>query len=144
MDIQKLSQALTQEEAKKNHMYLDTVGKWTIGVGHNLTDKDISDRAVQVILEDDINDVVTILNQKIPWWNNQDDVRQRVLADMCFNMGWGNGLHGLSSFPHMLEFVRTKQYSTAAQHGLDSHWAKQVGSRATKLMKMMETGQDEV
>jgi lysozyme len=53
-DILKVQLAV--DEGRKAKMYLDTVGKWTIGVGHNLSDKPISQRAIDVIFEDDIGD----------------------------------------------------------------------------------------
>ena len=50
-----LQAQLTVDEGHKNFMYKDTKGIPTIGIGHNLN-KPISDRAVQVIFEDDMAD----------------------------------------------------------------------------------------
>ncbi len=147
MDIAKLVEALKHEESPGGRpnlkMYLDTVKKWTIGFGHNLSDKPISAHACEMILDDDVQDVINELNIRIPWWQGLDDVRQRVLADMCFNMGWGNGKKGLSSFPNTLRLIQQKKYVEAANAMRNSLWYKQVGPRAVKLCKMMETGLDQ-
>jgi len=145
MNIQTLQGMLLEEECSEGKpalkLYTDSVGKLTIGVGRNLSDGGISETEALFMLGNDMAKASLELDKQIPWWKNVDEIRQLVLCDMCFNMGWGNNIHGLSSFPNFLEAVRTGHYEDAAKHGLDSHWAQQVGRRATRLMKMMSTGQ---
>src|SRR5690349_23604373 len=68
MSVTNIYEQLERDEAKRNRPYRDSVGKLTIGVGHNLDDKPISDRAVRVILEDDVadarRDLQTALDRK--------------------------------------------------------------------------------
>ena len=143
MDLNKLSEMLKVEEGLRLKPYTDSVGKLTIGYGRNLDDVGISETEAAFFLGNDMAKHALLLDKNIPWWQNLDDVRQRVLCDMCFNMGWGDGTHGLSSFPNFLEHVRLGQYKDAAQHGRNSHWFNQVGRRGVRLMLMMETGQDQ-
>ena len=141
MNIQKLSEMLEQEEGLKLKPYTDSVGKLTIGYGRNLDDTGISETEARFMLGNDIARAALLLDKNIPWWKLLDEPRQAVLCDMTFNMGFGDGRHGLSTFPRFLEAVRSGNYALAAKEGLDSHWAGQVGQRAVKLMKIMETGQ---
>lgn len=136
MDNAKLAAELTRDEGERLRMYTDTVGKETIGVGRNLTDKGIRKDESALMLSNDIAETCASLNQRLPWWNTLTDARQRVLANMAFNMGMG----GLLGFKNTLELVRTGKYSAAADAMLQSKWATQVGQRAVRLSDMMRAG----
>ena len=86
----------------------------------------------------DINAVEDGLVVKLPWFNELDDVRKRVLIDMAFNLG----LYGLLEFKNTLRYVSEGKYSQASRNMLLSLWADQVGQRAKTLSRMMETGED--
>lgn len=66
MDLNKLKELLRINEGVRTAPYRCSAGKLTIGVGHNLDDKPISQRAVEVILEYDVNDVINDLNKTLP------------------------------------------------------------------------------
>ncbi len=136
MDFALLKAELTRDEGLRPKAYVDTVGKVTVGIGHNLTDKPLSARAVQVIYEDDSNDAVADLDKALPWWKNLSEARQRVLANMVFNMGIG----GLLEFKNTLKAIQESRYEDAAAEMLNSKWAAQVGDRAQRLSKMMREG----
>lgn len=112
-------------------------GKITVGVGRNLTDVGLSDDEIDFLLLNDIMRVRVDLDANIPWWRTLDPVRQRVLQNMCFNLGWPT----LAQFKATLAAVRLKQWERAAAGMLSSRWASQVGTRAYRLAQMMRTGQ---
>ena len=117
--------------------YVDTAGKLSIGVGRNLDDKGISKTEADFLLADDLNDVEAILDQRLPWWRTLTDARQRVLVELCFNMGWG----GLSSFSETLGLIHGGDYATAADHLSASTWAKEVqATRVARITNMMRNG----
>lgn len=115
-------------------------GNVSIGVGHNLGARGLSDRVIYMILDEDIALCEDLLDAHIPWWVNLSDARRRVLINMCFNMGWGDGVHGLSSFHTTLEHIHLGRYLLAAEGMRSSTWATQVGERAKRLAEMMEHG----
>ena len=119
--------------------YLDTVGKWTIGVGRNLTDKGISHDEALFLLDSDIDECVADC-QTFTWFAGLDGVRQRVIADLRFNLG-GRGLRG---FKRTIQCVMDGDFDGAANGLLRSRWASQVGKRATVLAEMMRTGREPV
>jgi lysozyme len=65
-----------------------------------------------------------------------DPVRLRALTNMAFNLGGR-----LGDFKHFLAAVKAGDWQAAGQNMADSLWAKQVGERAVRLRKMIETGE---
>ena len=138
----KLKHSITLGEGERLRPYTCTAGKLTIGIGRNLEDVGISKAEAQMLLEADIDRAVDALDHSLKWWRSLDDVRQRVLIEMCFNMGIGSATRGLMSFVNTLEAIRTGRYDDAATGMLASKWAGQVGHRAERLARMMRTGSD--
>ncbi len=134
MNIQDL---LIKHEGLRLKPYTDTVGKLTIGVGRNLTDVGISNDEAMFLLNNDIQTAIAELTNNLPWFTSLDPVRQNVLVDMNFNMGW----HTLSTFTTFLGYVQSGDYTSAASDMLNTEWAKQVGARAQEDSQMMLTGQ---
>lgn len=129
---------LRKHEGVRNKPYADTVGKITIGVGRNLTDVGLSDAEIDMLLANDINRTIADLDRELSWWRNLNEARQRVMIDMCFNLGIG----GLLTFKNALAMIQSGQYDLASTNMLKSKWASQVGIRADTLSKMMRTGDD--
>jgi lysozyme len=132
MDL--LSQ-LRRDEGVHRFPYTDTVGKLTIGVGHNLTDKGLTDSQIAAILADDVTEVQNSLTG-ISWYVGLDSVRQAVIVNMSFNMG----VAGLLAFHKMIGLIELGKYDEAAAEMLNSKWADQVGDRAQRLSRQLATG----
>ena len=114
-------------------MYDCPAGYKTIGVGHNLEAKPISERAAMVILEDDIDDCVKDLDGFSSYWRQLAPPVRPILINMCFNLG----ITRLKGFKRMWAALEARDYATAADEMLDSKWAKQVGNRAQELADKM-------
>lgn len=136
MDRPTLIAELERDEANRLKPYPDSVGKLTIGIGRNLTDNGITKEESYFLCNNDIDDVEGDLDYNLPWWRNLNEVRQRVLANMCFNMG----IVRLLKFSNMLRHARNGEYTLAAVEMRASKWYEQVGIRATRLESMMRTG----
>ncbi len=128
---------LKRDEGVRLKPYRDTVDKLTIGTGRNLDDVGISLAENDCLLINDIHRVERDLDQYLPWWRGLDDVRQRVLSNMCFNLGIGK----LLGFKQTLQLIQSGQYEAAARAMLQSKWANQVKQRAVRLAAMMRVGQ---
>jgi lysozyme len=137
MDLTKLTALLLRHEGLRLKPYIDTVGKLTVGVGHNLSDKGISKSIAMAMLSEDITDTLNFLNLKFDWFKNLDDVRARAIADLTFDL-----MGGLLDFHKMLEAIEVEDWDTAANELLDSKFAKQVPLRAKDLSYMIRTGKD--
>lgn len=142
---------LRVDEGVRYTPYLDTAGVPTTGVGHNLRASPLpsgwtyplTDDQVNTLLQSDLDAVFADLGRVLPWWENLNDVRQRVLANLCFNMG----ITKLLGFRNTLTAMRQGRYADAAVGMLDSKWATQVGigtpdnpGRALRLANMMRNG----
>lgn len=134
---------LMRDEGCRLTAYADPAGGgvWTIGYGH--TGPAVSsglcwtqDQADQALAAD-VAHTEAQMDRRLPWWRTLDDVRQDVLVEMAFNMGLG----GLMGFTHTLAAVQSGDWATASAGMLASHWARQVGARATRLAAMMQTGE---
>lgn len=135
--LQNLRSMIERHEGRRKKPYRDSAGKWTVGVGHNLEadDKPLSDRVVDLMLDDDIAYAQTDA-KTFPWFAGLDSVRQDVIVDMIFNMG----LITFSTFRNTIALIAAGDYTKAADYMLQSLWARQVGPRAIELSKMMRTG----
>lgn len=143
-DRSRLVLDLERDEGKRLKPYVDSVGKITIGIGRNLTDKGISPAEAYMFLNADIAEAVSLLTENFPIWRELSEARQRVLLNMTFNMGLAPhnvpGKRGLWDFQKFLEAVRSANFDLAARDMLASLWAKQVGPRAIRLSDIMKRG----
>ena len=140
MNREALKKQLIRHEGLRLMPYRDSVGKLTVGVGHNIEDKGISESAAMFLLDEDIDSHTAELDQFLPWWREMDEVRQLVIVDMAFNLGVAPPLGKLLGFKNTLAAMQRGDY-VAAAHGMGaSQWAVQIGNRATRLIHMMETG----
>ena len=137
MNREKLAKQLTIDEGRRALIYLDSVGKWTGGVGRNLVDRPFSDDEIDLMLKNDIATAEKELDRRLPWWREMTPARQNALANMCFNLG----INRLLGFVQALTHMSAGQFDAAAREMLDSKWAKQVGARATRLAILMRTGE---
>ena len=139
MNLTKLEDQLIEHEGLRLDMYRDSVGIRTIGVGRNLEHVGLRTEAeARYLLRSDIVAIRSELERSVPWVGDLDEVRQRVVMDMAFNLG----VAGLRRFEKTLRLVANGHYGRAAQEMLRSRWADQVGQRAKTLSKMMATGKD--
>lgn len=125
--------------------YRCPAGKLTIGYGHNLDanpvpglgeNSRISEDQAQRLLHADIDAVEKDVTRKLPWARSLSAARQGVLINMAFNLG----MTGLLGFKNTLADIQRGNFAGAAKRMLQSKWAAQVGRRAIRLSRQMETG----
>lgn len=131
-----LKKLIVSHENYKNHPYVDTVGKITIGIGYNLTDRGLPDAWINQQYEDDVNYFYQQLNNDYTWFKDLSDARKMVLIDMCFM-----GYKSFQTFKKMLFALSMHNYERAADEMLNSKWAQQVKSRAVENALIMRRGE---
>jgi lysozyme len=140
------------DEGVRYTPYADTEGIPTVGVGHNLQASPLpsgwtyplTGGQVDELLRGDLQNVYGDLTRALPWWTDLNDVRQRVICNMGFNLGMSR----LIGFKNALIAMRQGRFSDAADEMLDSKWAKEdvgIGTpdnpgRALRLANMMRKG----
>ena len=134
MDLERLKKTLVKHEGEVLKMYKCSMGYQTIGVGHNLDSKPISERVSRLMLEDDIEDAIADCERNISFFGHLDADCQEALVNLCFNMG----IAKLMQFKKTLGYLRDGQREKAANELLDSRYATQVGYRALEVASMIK------
>lgn len=129
-----IKEVLSHEEGHKRLAYKDSVGKWTVGVGHNIEDVPLSDRAIEQILDDDVcralADVRSIYGDS---WTKFPRNTKKALVLMGFQLGKG----GLAKFVQMKAHLDAGDYVLAAEEAMRSKWAEQTPARAARVAALM-------
>ena len=137
-----LKPMLELHEGRRLRIYVDTVGKQTIGVGRNIDDRGLSDDEVDHLLA---NDMAIGADDARRWlgdaaWSKLGLARQAALADFSMNLG----LTTLMEFRATRAKLLARDYAGAANNMLASRWANQVGKepgqRAWRITEMVRTG----
>lgn len=136
MDVEKFKEELIDDEGCVLTAYEDTEGYISIGVGRQLDTRGISYKEAMYLLQNDIAIVEAELDKAKPFWRDLSEPRQRVLANMCFNLG----MPRLLKFKLMWMALERGDYKKAAEEMLLSKWASQVGQRANRLSVVMRNG----
>lgn len=131
-----LIKQLMQDEGLRLFPYTDTTGHLTIGYGRNLASNGIRRSEAMAMLNNDVDDAIHDL-ARYPWFRELDTVRQAALTNMMFNLG----AEKFAGFKQTLRAIERGDYEAAANGMRKSLWAKQVGKRAERLARQMETGE---
>ena len=136
-------------EGERLTAYQDTVGLWTIGVGHLLEDPrnpkwrgyTISKQASDQLFDLDWVKHVGLVQKYAAWALEFDEVRAYVVVDMTFNLGVEpfDG-DGYKDWPIFVRQLKANDWVAAAANMRSTLWARQVKGRAQRLAKMIETG----
>ena len=99
---------------------------------------EISTAIVNEIFRDDRNDSIDdgeAFMQSPSAFSSLSDERQEVILNMAFNMGRSK----LNGFDQLRYHLQNDNWNGAMQEMLDSDWSGQVGNRALRLGKVMDT-----
>ena len=140
-----LAQELERDERYVKHAYQDSLGYWTIGIGR-LIDKrmggGVSREEALYLKRNDIARFKAELDRAAPWWRQLDAVRQRAVLNMTFNLGSGWITPGhAKAWPNTVALLKAGKYVEAANAiRANKVWVGQVGDRALRIAKQIETG----
>ena len=91
---------------------------------------------IKECFEKDIQNVIDDLDRNMDWWKNLPEDLQKVMANMCFNLG----ITRLLKFKNFLAAMEDKDWDKAAVEMIDSRWATQVGPRSVRLKDRVLNG----
>lgn len=124
---------LRRDEGVRPGLYSDSLGIPTFGVGFTFP---LDDTEIEFILEHRVDKADSALCS-FSWYRALDSVRQGAMINMAYNMG----VERLLGFVHMISFLSDRNWKDAAHEALSSQWARQVGARALRVTKQIETGE---
>lgn len=170
MNLDQMAAQLVLHEGVRLKPYLDTEDNWTVLVGYNLTSRGWDGieaaigRAVVPthvtvtapfgdtaftrpealrVLRSDLMRYERAVPLNFPEYANLDEVRQRVVLDMAFNLGFR-----ALGFKNTIAAIKARDWSRASRELYRSKWARQVGDgpggkvdRADRLARMLLTGE---
>lgn len=123
-----LEEELIRHEGVRLKPYRCTANKLTIGIGRNIEDKGITREEAIYLLQNDIR-LCRAQLLATDWFQFLPLVIQNVLINMCFQLG----INGLLKFKGTIAALKARNWEDAANHMLDSAWARQTPNRAHEL-----------
>lgn len=139
-----------RDEGYRYSAYRDSVGIWTIGVGHELGAgtlprmSTITEDEIAALLRYDIDQATSRARSYFPNWVLIDLTRQDALVNMAFNLGnrFGAFTKMHAAINRAMSHLDNEQdWLDAGREMRNSVWANQVGPRAVRLQHMIETGE---
>lgn len=141
MSEEEIKQMIIKHEGKRNRPYQDSLGLWTVGVGHLIGDgkslppemnREFSDEEVMAMFEKDYAHHRSAA-MNIPGFDKLDGRGQGALTDLTFNMGpsW------ISKWPKLKKQLEEGDTKSAAQNLEQSKWYGQVGNRAPTVVSLL-------
>ncbi|MBS0876524.1 MULTISPECIES: glycoside hydrolase family protein [unclassified Tatumella] len=149
---------IESDEGMKLTMYKDTLGYWTIGIGHLISknsDKNYNIGLLDKLFNRSTNGIISteeckkLFNQDLTTlyynikssslnslYQSLDSNRQMALVNMCFQMG----VSGVSQFHNALAAMKIQDWNTVAKELKDSTWYRQTPNRAKKMINIFLTG----
>ena len=143
MDMDRLLESVKKHEGYRNKVYLDTLGKRTVGVGHLCVedfwedDKEYEEKFLMTILEHDLSTAIKGANELMAE-NGCMDMNEKaheIIIEMIFQLG----KTGVSKFKIVWKALSELNYVGASYEMLDSRWAKQTPNRAKGMADTMKS-----
>lgn len=136
--IENIIKIVKKHEGFRAKPYKDTVGKLTIGYGHNLDDNGLSENICELILLEDLNVSLTDCMSLYPKFTSFSRDAHAALISMAFNLGRPK----LSKFVKMNTAINAGDFTAAADHAMDSKWARQLPNRSKELSELLRRNKD--
>lgn len=131
---------LREDEGEVLHVYPDSKGFATIGVGILIDGRrggGITKEESAYLLRNRIDTKRAELNAKFPWFASLDAVRQDGLTNMAFQLG----TDGLAGFPRAMRCIAARDWAGAALNLKDSDWFRtDTPERAARVITQIVTG----
>jgi lysozyme len=129
------------EEGYRTVSYLDTLGYWTIGIGHMLgkgaefAHITWTDEEIIAQLQKDVDHAAAEAEKLYPRFDHFSEGLQIALLDMCFQLG-----EHLAGFHTMNAEVNAGHLAEAADDALQTLWARQTPHRARRDADLIRNG----
>ena len=132
---------IIKHEGIKDMPYKDSLGLWTVGVGHLIGDgkslppeynRKFTQAEIMKMFDDDFNHHAKAA-EKIPGYSKANAGGQGALIDLTFNMG--NSWY--KKWPNFCKKLAEGDFKGAADELAGSKWAQQVKSRAQTIIGLV-------
>ena len=140
--MDRLLESVKKHEGYRNKVYLDTLGKRTVGVGHLCVEDwwddnvEYEEKFLMDILQKDLQESIRGAKELMEehGCKDIDEKAEELLIEMVFQLG----RTGVSKFRNMWKCLSELNYVGASFEMLDSKWAKQTPNRAKAMAEQMK------
>jgi GH24 family phage-related lysozyme (muramidase) len=157
--VQQCIVRLKINEGYETHVYRDSVGVPTVGIGFNLQrsdaprllqsvganyqavlsgQADLTEEQIDTLFKSDLSGAISQAQQGVSNYGALVQPRQFVIVDMIFNMG--SGAKGFGGFVNTIADIESDNFTQASNNMTLSRWYSQVGDRAKRDVSMMRSG----
>ena len=148
-EFETILKQLIRDEGISLSAYQDSLGYWTIGVGHLIDERrggGITHEEAMYLLKNKILKHTKEVLAALPWADPQviGSARFGALVNMSFQLG----TRGLLKFPKMLAALQAGDYDEAYKQALDTNpkvigdeWPEQTPARAKRVAEQIRTNQ---
>jgi len=137
-DYSNFREMVKAHEGYRSMPYRCSAGKLTIGWGHNLDDRGITQDIAEAMLTEDINVATEDLDKIFPrsLLGNLSWKRYNGLRDMMFQLGYSR----FTEFEKMIAAIKKGDWILASAEAMDSRWYNQCPIRAAEIVRMLQEG----
>ena len=142
MNSERLLESVKKHEGYRNKVYLDTLGKRTVGVGHLCVEDfwmdgvEYEEEFLMDILKKDLQEAIRGARELMEEHGcaDIDERAEEIIIEMVFQLG----RTGVKKFRNMWKALTEQNYIGASFEMLDSKWAKQTPNRAKDMADQMK------
>ena len=142
MNLERLLESVKKHEGYRNKVYLDTLGKRTVGVGHLCVEDfwmdgvEYEEEFLMDILKKDLQEAIRGARELMEEHGcaDIDERAEEIIIEMVFQLG----RTGVKKFRNMWKALAEHNYIGASFEMLDSKWAKQTPNRAKDMADQMK------
>lgn len=131
--------SLVKEEGFRTHIYTDSMGNPTIGIGHKLGRDEhfncpISGAQVKALFVHDLSRAIEGARRAVPSFDIQPKQVKVMLVSICFNIG----CKGMLSFKRFRQRIEESDYRGAARELRNSLYYRQLPRRVEGYAKVLD------
>ena len=134
MNHEKVIERIKENEGFSATVYKDINGFDTIGYGKRVDFMHLSKEVSGLMINDDYFLILIWCYNKFDWFRTQPDDAKGVIVEMVYQLG----MTGFCKFKKTIEFLKAKDYKSAAVEMMDSQWGRIHLKRAKILRNIIK------
>ena len=136
----KAMEFIRNNEGVRYEAYQDTLGYWTIGVGHLIGKKltmnvSLTEEQVEELFRKDYEVHLAEARRNFPMFDYLNDEGKIVLVDMTYNLGGSK--FNKKKWPNYYAALEAGDWVRMSQSARNSLWCKQVKSRCDRVSDLI-------
>lgn len=134
-NLDEIVEEIALAEGWRSEIYLDSLGKETIGFGFLVKELNLTKEEGMMILKRYVNERIESISKTQKWVLDMPPEIQKVFVSMVYQMG----LNGVLSFKKMIAHMKDSNWRMASVEMLDSKWARSDSpKRALKYAEIVK------